>query len=36
MAAKNRSVKVEELIRNAVDNIFKKYDENHNNFIDLP
>ena len=36
MATKKRNVKAEELIRNAVENIFKKYDENHNNFIDLP
>jgi Ca2+-binding EF-hand superfamily protein len=26
----------EELIGNAVENIFKKYDENQNNYIDLP
>lgn len=26
----------EELVGNAVDNIFRKYDENKNNYIDLP
>ena len=27
---------VEEIVDGAVDNIFKKYDENHNDFIDYP
>lgn len=35
MNQKNGCLVNQGVIGNAVENIFKKYDENHNNFIDL-
>lgn len=36
METRGRKKSVEEIVEGAVDSIFKKYDENNNDFIDYP